>query len=85
LWHNGTVTEKAEAERYLHTFRHSFISRAIVQGIPEAIIRSWVGHVDHKKLQHFTHIADRESQAAMQRLTRPGAWLSGLESFRTKR
>ncbi|MCA9014767.1 MAG: tyrosine-type recombinase/integrase [Planctomycetaceae bacterium] len=62
--------EKLKLKGHLHTFRHSFISRAIVQGIPEAIIRSWVGHVDHKTLQHYTHIADRESQVAMQRLNR---------------
>ena len=53
---------------HLHTFRHSFISRAIVGGIPEAIIRSWVGHVDQKTLQHYTHIASAESRAAMERL-----------------
>lgn len=62
--------KKLKLKGHLHTFRHSFISRAIVQGIPEAIIRKWVGHVDHKTLQHYTHIADRESQAAMQRLNR---------------
>ena len=62
--------KKLGLKGHLHTFRHSFISRAIVQGIPEAIIRKWVGHVDHKTLQHYTHIADRESQAAMQRLNR---------------
>lgn len=55
---------------HLHTFRHSFISRAIVAGIPEAIIRSWVGHVDRRTLQHYTHIADQESRSAMQKLNR---------------
>lgn len=65
--------KKLKLKGHLHTFRHSFISRAIVEGIPEAIIRTWVGHVDHKTLQHYTHIANRESQAAMQRLNRPDA------------
>ena len=65
--------KKLGLKGHLHTFRHSFISRAIVAGIPEAIIRKWVGHVDHKTLQHYTHIADRESQAAMERLNRPDA------------
>lgn len=60
--------KKLKLKGHLHTFRHSFISRAIVAGIPEAIIRSWVGHVDRKTLQHYTHIADRESQAAMDRM-----------------
>ncbi len=65
--------KKLGLKGHLHTFRHSFISRAIVEGIPEAIIRSWVGHVDHKTLQHYTHIADQESQAAMMRLNQPDA------------
>ena len=53
---------------HLHTFRHSFISRAIIAGIPEAVIRDWVGHVDRKTLQHYTHIANQASQVAMQKL-----------------
>ncbi len=65
--------EKLKLKGHLHTFRHSFISRAIVKGVPEAVIRIWVGHVDHKTLQHYTHIADQESQDAMERLNRPDA------------
>lgn len=65
--------KKLKLKGHLHTFRHSFISRAIVAGIPEAIIRSWVGHVDRKTLQHYTHIADRESQSAMERLNQSEA------------
>lgn len=29
----------------LHTFRHSFISKALAEGITSATVRSWVGHV----------------------------------------
>ena len=54
---------------HLHTFRHAFISHAAIRGIPEAIIRKWVGHVDADVLKIYTHIADEASQAAMQRLT----------------
>jgi integrase len=53
---------------HLHTFRHSFISNALTKGIPEAVVRSWVGHVDRDVMQLYTHIADEASQAAMQRL-----------------
>jgi site-specific recombinase XerD len=53
---------------HLHTFRHSFISHALIQGIPEAIVRQWVGHVDRDVMKLYTHIADAASQAAMQRL-----------------
>ena len=53
---------------HLHTFRHSFIGRALTAGIPEAVVRNWVGHVDQATLKLYTHIADAESQSAMQRL-----------------
>ncbi len=54
---------------HLHTFRHSFISNALTKGIPEAVVRSWVGHVDPEVMKLYTHIADEASQAAMQRLS----------------
>jgi integrase len=53
---------------HLHTFRHAFISRALTNGIPEAVVRAWVGHVDADVLKLYTHIADADSQAAMRRL-----------------
>jgi integrase/DNA invertase Pin-like site-specific DNA recombinase len=53
---------------HLHTFRHSFISHALMSGTPEAIVRQWVGHVDAEVLKLYTHIHDAASQAAMQRL-----------------
>jgi integrase len=54
---------------HLHTFRHAFISRALTSGIPESVVRSWVGHVDADVIRLYTHIADATSQAAMRRLT----------------
>lgn len=53
---------------HLHTFRHSFISHALTRGTPEAVVRTWVGHVDADVMKLYTHIADQASQAAMQRL-----------------
>jgi integrase len=54
---------------HLHTFRHAFISRSLTAGIPEAVVREWVGHVDRDILRLYTHIASVDSQAAMRRLT----------------
>jgi site-specific recombinase XerD len=53
---------------HVHTFRHAFVSHALTRGIPEAIVRQWVGHVDAEVIQWYTHIADASSQEAMQRL-----------------
>lgn len=52
----------------LHTFRHYFISNALLNKTPEAMVRKWVGHVDAKVMELYTHMTDDASQAAMQRL-----------------
>jgi site-specific recombinase XerD len=62
------VLKKLGLDGHVHTFRHAFISHALTQGIPEAIVRQWVGHVDAEVIKLYTHIADASSQAAMQRL-----------------
>jgi site-specific recombinase XerD len=51
----------------LHTFRHSFISKALSAGITNATVRAWVGHVSEKILAIYTHVLDGQSQQAMQR------------------
>jgi integrase len=58
---------------HLHTFRHSFISHALTQGIAEAVVRRWVGHVDDEIIRRYTHIADEVSKAAMSRLAAASA------------
>src|SRR5262249_5189720 len=66
------LLEKLGLRGHLHTFRHTFISHALTQGIPEAIVRQWVGYVDAGVLKLYTHIADAASQAAMKRLAGGG-------------
>jgi len=53
---------------HLHTFRHTFVSLAATRGIAEATIRAWVGHIDRQTLEHYLHVASRDSHAAMERL-----------------
>jgi len=52
---------------HLHTFRHAFISKSLMAGIPEAVVRDWVGHVDRDILRLYTHSASAASQAEMRR------------------
>ena len=68
LEHLKRVLSKLELEGKTHTFRHAFISNALIDGTAEAIVRTWVGHVDPQILKLYTHIADKASQAAMQSL-----------------
>jgi integrase len=63
------ILKKLGLKGHLHTFRHAFISRALTSGIPESVVRAWVGHVDADVIRLYTHIADAASQAAMRRLT----------------
>jgi integrase len=58
---------------HLHTFRHSFISFAAYEGIPERVLRKWVGHVDQRILDHYFHLADPQSHDAMRRLFPSGS------------
>lgn len=54
----------------LHTFRHTFISHALLSGMPVAVVQDWVGHVDAEIIKLYTHIHNDASQLAMQRLAK---------------
>ena len=62
------VLKSAGLTGKLHTFRHSFISRALLGGIPVAVVQEWVGHVDPTIIRQYTHVHCEASQAAMARL-----------------
>ena len=68
LAHLKPILDRLGLRGHLHTFRHSFISHALIRGVPEAVVRSWVGHVDTQILKLYTHIADQESKRFMQDL-----------------
>ena len=65
LAHLKTVLKKLGLPGHLHTFRHAFVSHALTSGVAESIVRSWVGHIDPQIMKIYTHIADRQSRAAM--------------------
>ena len=59
------LLKKLNIKGHLHTFRHAFISHALSTGVPEAVVRSIVGHVDEKIIRLYTHIADQRCQQAI--------------------
>lgn len=63
------VLVKLGLEGKLHTFRHTYISQALTRGVPEAVVRQWVGHVDPAILRLYTHVADEVSQAYVSRFS----------------
>ena len=64
------VLKKLELVGKLHTFRHSFISNALLRGTAVVVVREWVGHVDPQILALYSHVHDAASQAAMRKLSR---------------
>ena len=65
----------------IHTFRHTFISNALLKRTPVAVVREWVGHVDDQIIRHYTHVHNEASQAAMQRLAEANLDLQKKEKF----
>lgn len=63
------VLAKLKRPGHLHTFRHTFISQALLAKIPEPVVRSWVGHVDPQIIRHYTHVTDDHSRNFMQQMT----------------
>ena len=72
------VLRKLALPGKLHTFRHTYISQALTRGVPEAVVRQWVGHVDPEILRLYTHVADEVSQAYVARFCGP----SGVEGLK---
>ena len=62
------VTKRLDLPGHVHTFRHTFISLALMNGVAESLVRKWVGHVDPAILRYYTHIFDTTGQAEMLRL-----------------
>lgn len=54
-------------EGHLHTFRHTFVSQCLTRGIPEAVVREWVGHVDPRVIRLYTHVSDAVTQQYLAR------------------
>lgn len=72
LAHLKVVLKKLGLPGHLHTFRHSFISHALISGAQEAVVREWIGHVDAEIMKLYTHIADRHSKKMMDQILPAG-------------
>jgi len=69
----------------LHTFRHAFISHALLIGTPVSVVKEWVGHVDRQVIELYTHVHNSASQAAMQRLAEANQRLQKGEKPRERK
>ena len=70
LSHLKAVLKKLGLPSHVYTFRHSVFSYALVRGVPEGVVRQWVGNVDDQTLRWYTRIADKESHVQMETVCR---------------
>ena len=59
----------------LHDLRRSFASQCMIEGVPLPVVSRLLGHRDASMTLRYTHVADREVEAAAERI---GARISGL-------
>lgn len=52
----------------LHSFRHFFVSQALLNGVSEGEIRDWIGHANTELIDLYRHLAADESRRRMQHL-----------------
>ena len=71
----------------LHSFRHFFVSLCAERGVPMLTCMLWVGHANAEMIQHYYHLHDKASKAAMERLAAPeevGTILAQSQSSKKK-
>ncbi|MDE0001260.1 MAG: tyrosine-type recombinase/integrase [Rhodospirillaceae bacterium] len=52
----------------LHDLRHTFASHAVLQGIPLPVVSCLLGHTQPSMTLRYAHVADREIEAAAERI-----------------
>ena len=54
---------------YNHILRHSFVSNALLAGVPLAIVSKWAGHARIETTMIYHHMGDQDSQKMMERFS----------------
>ena len=77
LW--KLVRKQAEIEDVrLHDLRHSVASQAVLNGVPLPVVARLLGHSQVSMTLRYAHVADKEVEAAAQRVGRVIANLCGI-------
>lgn len=61
----------------LDDLRHAYASRCVIEGVPLPVVSTQLGHRDSAMTLRYAHVADRDVEAAAERV---GARVSGLLS-----
>ena len=67
LWLSVRMEAGIEDVR-LHDLRHTFASHAVLQGIPLPVVSRLLGHKHPSMTLRYAHVADREIEAAAERI-----------------
>lgn len=68
------------ADGVLHSFRHFFISQALLNGATEGEVREWVGHTDSKLIEHYRTLHAEDARRRMQSLDLLGEQRAAAEA-----
>ena len=67
LWHR--VRREADIEDIrLHDLRHTMASHAVMNGVPVPVVSRLLGHSSVRMTLRYTHLADRDIEAAAERV-----------------
>ena len=77
LWYS--VRKEAGIEEFrLHDLRHTHASHAVMNGVPVPVVSRMLGHSNVRMTLRYAHLADRDIEAAAERVGQEIAELMGL-------
>ena len=77
IWKSARKQAEIEDVR-LHDLRHSVASQAVLKGVPLPVVARLLGHSQVSMTLRFAHVADKEVEAAAERVDRVIANLCGI-------
>ena len=63
----------------LHTLRHTVASHAVMNGVPVPVVSRLLGHANAQMTLRYAHLADRDIEAAAERIGAAMARAMALE------
>ena len=64
------VNGKLRPDATAHSFRHTFVSRALASGVPPHVVQAIVGHTTFGMTEHYNHLTDETVLDAFSRMGR---------------
>lgn len=60
--------KRSRPDATAHSFRHTFVSRAIEAGVPPHVVQAIVGHASATMTEHYTHLSDEVVMSAFRKM-----------------